>query len=199
MSDLDPVPTLPAADPVPTAYAAAVLDYLAEEGFRPRLDEDGDVYFKYEGSTYIVVTGTNDPTALAVVLPYFWPLEDAAERTRALEAAMLAQHSVRIGRVTVFDDNVSASVNAYLPDADSFRAVLLRSVDGLRFLSVQFREQMRAVGELRSCGRQSPASSRQGRRHTPSPEAPPRTHPEPPSPWGMYRRGRPYRTSYSET
>ena len=57
---------------------------------------------------------------------------------------MLAQHNVRIGRVTVFDDNVSASVNAYLPDADSFRAVLLRSVDGLRFLSGQFREQMHA-------------------------------------------------------
>lgn len=129
---------------VPTAYAEAVFDFLAEEGFRPKLDEDGDVYFKYEGSTYVVLTGSNEPTVLVVVLPYFWSLDDAAERTRALEAAMFAHRHVRIGRVTVMEDNVSASVNAYLPDEDSFRAVLLSSLDGLKYLATKFREHMHA-------------------------------------------------------
>lgn len=142
----EPNPTDPAA-PVPapvTAYAAAVLDFLAEEGFRPRIDEEANVFFKYEGHTYVVVTDSNEPTVLALVLPYFWPLADAAERVRALEAAMHAQMYVRIGRVTVFGDNVSASVNAYLPDEDSFRAVLLRSLEGLKVLAGQFRDHMLA-------------------------------------------------------
>ena len=136
------------AEPVlPTAYATDVLDFLAEEGFRPKLDEDGDVYFKYEGATYVVIAGHGDATILTVLLPYFWPLEDAAERTRAMEAAMNAQKSVRIGRVTVLDENVSASINAYLPDEQSFRAVLLRSIDGLHYLARVFRDHMRAQME----------------------------------------------------
>ena len=136
------------AEPVlPTAYATDVLDFLAEEGFRPKLDEDGDVYFKYEGATYVVIAGHGDATILTVLLPYFWPLEDAAERTRAMEAAMNAQKSVQIGRVTVLDENVSASINAYLPDEQSFRAVLLRSIDGLHYLARVFRDHMRAQME----------------------------------------------------
>lgn len=129
---------------VPTAYAEAVLDFLAEEGFRPKLDEDGDVYVKYEGSTCVVLTRSNEPTVLVVALPYFWELADAAERTRALEAAMFAHRHIRIGRVTVMEDNVSASVNAYLPDEDSFRAVLLSSLDGLKYLAGKFTEHMHA-------------------------------------------------------
>ncbi|MBB5235588.1 hypothetical protein [Deinococcus budaensis] len=137
--DLTAVPDL-----IPTPYASAVLDFLAEEGFRPQLDEDGDVFFKYEGGTYMVITSSDEPTVLTLVLPYFWPLDDAAERTRALEAAMFAHRQVRIGRVTVLENNVTASVNAYLPDGDSFRAVLLSSLDGLKYLSLKFREHMHA-------------------------------------------------------
>lgn len=128
----------------PTSYAAAAIDFLAEEGFRPKLDEDGDVYFRFEGHTYVLMTGSDEPAVLILVLPSFWPLDDAAERGRALEAAMYAQRHVRIGRVTVFEDTVSASVNAYLPDADSFRAVLLSSLEGLKYLSLKFREHMHA-------------------------------------------------------
>ena len=94
-----------------------------------------------------MIAGHGDATILTVLLPYFWPLEDAAERTRALEAAMNAQKSVRIGRVTVLDENVSASINAYLPDEQSFRAVLLRSIDGLHYLAKAFRDHMRAQME----------------------------------------------------
>jgi len=129
---------------LPNAYAYQVIEFLTEEGFRPKLDADGDVLFKYEGCTYIVITVHNDPTSFCLLLPYFWPIEDPAERIRALEAAMHAQRTVRIGRVTVLDDDVTASVDAYLPDEGSFRTVLLRSLEGLRCLGNMFREQMRA-------------------------------------------------------
>ena len=119
---------------LPNAYAQAALDHLAEEGFRPRLDEDGDVVFKYQGYTNILMTAQGDATAFCLMVPYFWPLEDAAERARALEAAMYAQMNIRIGRVTVMDRDVTATVNAYLPDDQSYQAVLLRSLEGLRYL-----------------------------------------------------------------
>lgn len=144
MSDTELTGEALPALPAPNTYAEAVLDFLTEEGFRPKLDEDGDVYFKYEGGTYVVLTGRDDPTVLLIVYPYFWSLDDAAERARALEAAMYAQQHVLIGRVTVLEGNVSASVNAYLPDENSFRAVLIKSVDGLKYLVTKFREHMHA-------------------------------------------------------
>lgn len=147
-STLIPGADMSLPEPVfPTPYATDLLEYLAEEGFRPRLDDDGDVLFKYEGASYFVIASHGDATVLTALLPNFWPLEDAAERARALEAAMQAHGSVLIGRVTVLEHNVSASINAYLPDAQSFRAVLLRSIDGLHYLAKVFRDQMRAQME----------------------------------------------------
>jgi len=90
------------------------------------------------------MTAQGDATAFCLMVPYFWPLEDAAERVRALEAAMYVQMSVRIGRVTVLEKDVTATVNAYLPDDQAFRAVMLRSLEGLRYLVNTFRDQMRA-------------------------------------------------------
>ncbi|WP_199188341.1 hypothetical protein [Deinococcus arcticus] len=144
MSDTENTSATQLAPPVPTAYAAAVLNFLTDEGFRPKLDDDGDVHFKYEGGTYFVLTAGNDPTHLALLYPFFWPLEDAAERARALEAAMHAQRQVRVGRILVLEHDVSANVSAYLPDEQSFRAVLLRSLEGLKYLVLKFQEHMRA-------------------------------------------------------
>ncbi|MFC4427157.1 hypothetical protein [Deinococcus navajonensis] len=143
MSDLELTAATPTTPPVPTPYAAAALDFLAEEGFRPALDDEGDVIFKYEGHTYLLLTASDEPTVLTL-LPFFWPLDDAAERARAMAAAMYAHRHVRIGRVTVLEENVSASVNAYLPDESSFRAVLLSSLEGLKYLSIEFRKHMHA-------------------------------------------------------
>ena len=143
MTDLSE-PAVHLTELTPTSYAAAVLDFLTEEGFRPHLDESGDVYFKFEGLTFFVITATSEATVLTLLLPSFWPLEDAAERARAMEAAMFAHKNVRIGRVTVLDDTVVATVNAYLPEDDSFRHVLLRSLEGLKYLYLKFCESMHA-------------------------------------------------------
>lgn len=129
---------------VPTRYAAEVLEFLAEEGFRPSLDDEGDVVFKYEGSWYFLVTSRDDATYFALYHLRFWPLDDAAERLRAHEAAALAHMNIRIGRVTVLDDNVSASIDAYLPDDQAWRGLLMRNLSGLQALVRAFRESMHA-------------------------------------------------------
>ena len=38
-----------------------LFSYLSDEGFRPKLDDEGDIVFKYEGDTYIVIFNENDP------------------------------------------------------------------------------------------------------------------------------------------
>ena len=121
-----------------------MLDCLAEEGFRTLIDEDGDVYFKFEGGTYVLATSVEDASYFALYYLRFWPLDDAAERARAHEAAAEAHRRIRVGRITVLEDDVNASVQAYLPDGDGWRGVLLRNLTGLQALVKAFSEQMRA-------------------------------------------------------
>ena len=140
-----PEPTLDAPSPlIPTRYAADVLDFLAEEGFRPQLDDEGDVLFKFEGGTYFLITSEEDASYFALYYLRFWALEDPAERLRAHEAAAQAHRRVRVGRLTILDDDVTASIQAYLPDGEAWRGVLMRNLSGLQALVRTFREQMHA-------------------------------------------------------
>lgn len=140
MTDTAPI-ILPAQ---PSPHAAAVLEFLTEEGFRPHLDDQGDVFFKFEGGTYYLMTSEPDPTYFALYSFRIWSLDDLAERTRAHEAAAQAHQRIRIGQITVLDDDVNASVQAYLPDEHAWQRVLLRNVSGLQALIRTFREQMHA-------------------------------------------------------
>lgn len=126
-----------------TPHATRVLDFLTREGFRPEFDEDGDVRFKYEGWTFWVMI-SDDPTHLRVAHPNFWPLDDDAERRRALAVAAEVQWRFRVGRLTVLDRTVWATVEAYLPDEHAFEKVLLRNLSALQALVSEFVDAMRA-------------------------------------------------------
>ncbi|MCL6595365.1 MAG: hypothetical protein K6V73_04045, partial [Firmicutes bacterium] len=54
--------------------AQGYLEFLAEEGYRPRLDADGDVVFKVEGGAYYILLD-EDEEFFRLIYPNFWPLE----------------------------------------------------------------------------------------------------------------------------
>jgi hypothetical protein len=62
-------------------------DYLADEGYRPSIDEDGDVQFKQEGRMYYIGVSEDDPEYFRVVLPNIWRIESEQERIQVLVAA----------------------------------------------------------------------------------------------------------------
>lgn len=41
--------------------AKSMFEFLSSEGFRSHYDEDGDIAFKYEGDTYLVIFHDNKP------------------------------------------------------------------------------------------------------------------------------------------
>ncbi|PYE52035.1 T3SS (YopN, CesT) and YbjN peptide-binding chaperone 1 [Deinococcus yavapaiensis] len=126
------------------SHAERIAAFLRDEGFRPTVDEDGDVYFKFEGRVYYVVVNEEDPSFFRVLAPFFWSLDDADERRRALTVTNEVQCRFKVGRFFVSDDGVSAVVDAYLPDETSFRAVLLRSLSALPEMTREFRDRMHA-------------------------------------------------------
>ncbi len=127
-----------------------VFEYLCEEGFRPKYDDDGDVVVKREGKTYVVIFEEGDPIYFRVVYPNFWSLDDEEEHEQALVAAARVNMKMKCAKVLPSvefgdDANVSASVELYAADVDAFIAVLERAFRASEAAGLAFVQEMRAM------------------------------------------------------
>ena len=66
--------------------ARMAYDYLQSEGYKPTIDEDNDVAFKYQGYSCYVTNDNDDPTFLSMYIPnvYSVDTEDVSEEYSAL-------------------------------------------------------------------------------------------------------------------
>lgn len=117
-----------------------IIEYLREEGYVPKLDEDGDIVFKCEGRTYYVILDGNDEQFFRLVFPNFWSIGDEDERARVMSAAQAATAKTKVAKIFPVKDDTWASVELFLPSAEAFNAVFSRSMSALRAAVQTFRE-----------------------------------------------------------
>ncbi|MHA0033701.1 hypothetical protein [Deinococcus sp. PESE-13] len=127
----------------PGPRARAYHEYLAAEGYRPQFDGDGDVEFKAEGFYLCCFANEDDPQYLYLAAPNVWALEDAGERTQALDIAMHLQMLYKGLKVVVLSDTVWMSYQGFLEDETAFRGVLGRVIDLLLTGVRDFHRRMR--------------------------------------------------------
>ncbi len=107
------------------------LDYLREEGYQPRVDEDGDVQFKREGFTYFISVDENDPEFFGLMLPNIWEIESDEERLYALFACNEATANTKVAKAQVVGDNVWISAEVFLEKPDDFRKIIHRAFSAM--------------------------------------------------------------------
>jgi hypothetical protein len=121
---------------------ALYVETLAEEGYRPKLDDDGDIVFKSEGRTLYIRMYPDDTEYMQLVLPNFWKIESEEEREMALIAANHATRVTKVAKVFVTKANTCASIEMFLPEPSLFGKILNRSVVALRNGAEHFAEKM---------------------------------------------------------
>jgi hypothetical protein len=119
-------------------------DFLSTEGFRPTQDPDGDLVFKKEGRTYLIICDDEDPTFFRLVFPNFWSIESDAERLQALTAAQEATADTKVAKVFLVKDNVWASVELFVADPAAVAPVFERSMGALESAVNRYAGVMRA-------------------------------------------------------
>ena len=124
---------------------ALYMDTLAEEGFRPKIDDDGDIVFKAEGRTLYIRMYPDDPEYLQLVLPNFWKIESEEEHLCATIAANHSTRVTKVAKVFVTKNNTCASIEVFLPVPELFAKILNRSVAALRNGAEHFVEKMREL------------------------------------------------------
>lgn len=122
-------------------------DYLAEEGFKPDLDDDGDVRFKREGKTYFIQVNEEDPEFFRLVFPNFWKIEDEADLLKVLRAADWANRKTKSCKVFMMQDNMWATIEAFLPKSDDFKPILMRCLSAMETGVSNFAQKMKEKSE----------------------------------------------------
>ena len=121
----------------------AYREFLEEEGYRPKVDEDGDLIFKAEGLTFVLFAADEDETFFKLALPNIWSVEDAAEKAKAVRAAHDITRDVKVAKVYVTKRrSVWCSVEAFFGEQDDFRPVFTRSISAMRTAVREFAEKM---------------------------------------------------------
>ena len=122
-----------------------VKDYLVEEGYRPVLDEDGDINFKSEGKFYLIDTYKDDDKFIRLLAPNIWEIESEAELKQALIQANRVSCTVKSAKVFVIEnqENVWASIEMFMADVEAFIAVFPRCLHVLAAAVRDFSEGMR--------------------------------------------------------
>jgi hypothetical protein len=125
------------------------VDYLMEEGYRPRIDDDGDVVFKHEGRTYYITIDVNDKEFFRLIFPNFWSIENDEERDRAYIAADYATERTKVAKVYMRSDGLDmmASIEMFIADPAGFAAVFPRCLSALQASVKNFREKMNVTAE----------------------------------------------------
>ncbi len=146
LDDLEPAPASTVSAPVPPpAPAQPILEWLEREGFRARLDEDGDVHLRHEGRDVFVVFDADDPSYVRVIAPEFWKCDDDAEqRFFALTVANRLNASLKVAKISLRSDGATGvAVELFVNGPEALRAVLPRCLDLVGTATWEFRGRMK--------------------------------------------------------
>ena len=123
----------PAESPAPAAPSLTrqVLDWFASEGFRARLDEDGDIHVRHEGRDVYVLLDPDDPAYVRFIFPGVWKCGDTGdERSIALVVGNALNGDMKALKLFLRPGGaVHATVELFLDGFEAFRNVAPRCLD----------------------------------------------------------------------
>ena len=125
------------------AKLALYEEYLKAEGYRYKVDEDGDISLRREGRSLVLFAGDDDAQHFRLSFPAFWECESAAETDLALDLVNQMNKGYKVVRFVLVDGWVWANVEMYLDPLSGFRSTFDRCADLLCETTAEFRRRIR--------------------------------------------------------
>jgi hypothetical protein len=118
--------------------------YLSAEGYRPEVDDDGDVSFKSEGRSYFIGVDDKDSSFFRVCLPNIWTIESTEERAKVLAAADFATGDTKVSKIFTVSSykNVWACTELFVARPEDFKGVFNRGMSALQHAREAFVNKM---------------------------------------------------------
>jgi hypothetical protein len=120
------------------------LDFLAEEGFKGSLDDDGDIELKYEGEKYILYIDGDDPEYFRLQSGYTCEINSDDDIINHLIAANAVNTEFKLGRIFIRLEKkiVLLETALFLTQPDSFKPFFKRCLGILQAMISDFAEKL---------------------------------------------------------
>lgn len=105
-----------------------IMNFLSEEGFRPELDDDGEIAFKREGVVWYIRVSDVDSVPMYVSLALYYTYNDLY--TRQFVSESLGQlNDFKAVKTSLYGKSYSYRAEMYLNEANTFNDVFYKLVD----------------------------------------------------------------------
>lgn len=121
-----------------------VMRVLESMGYKPQIDDDGDVKFRFQlKQIYVMETLNEETNYLVVVFPHFYMLQEG-EESKALAACNKLTRDVIFAKVYADEAlvGVSACCEFFYSDEGSMAFNLERAFDALSLVRTAFYNEM---------------------------------------------------------
>lgn len=123
-----------------------VVSVLQSLGLKPKIDDEGDVFVRYQMKTfYVMGTNSDDEDYLVIVFPQMYEI-DEGEETKVLAACNKTTREIKLAKVYIDQSlkNVSSSCEFYYNDEESLKVCLDKAIDILGMIRISFIKAMRS-------------------------------------------------------
>jgi len=117
-----------------------IVELLIQEGFRPQMEEEEYICFKYESCSMYISLDEKDPMYLRIVLPNFFEVN---KRDKIASLNIINQQNIRykLGYLVMEENEVSALLDI-LVNKESIETGLIRGINICREIARSFCEEM---------------------------------------------------------
>jgi hypothetical protein len=113
--------------------AERYLTFLAEEGYRPRINANGNVSFKCEGRPCVITIDEKEEEYFYLIYPNFWRIESDEELAQVKEAGLAVIAEIKAVKIyPVGGTNTYATVEQFCFPTQTFKDVFDRCLRALR-------------------------------------------------------------------
>lgn len=123
-----------------------VVSVLQSLGFKPQIDDEGDIFVRYQMKTfYVMGSNSDDEDYLVVVFPQMYEVNEG-EETKVLAVCNKITREIKLTKVYIDQTlkNVSASCEFYYNDEESLKTCLDKAIEILGMVRLTFIKTIRS-------------------------------------------------------
>ena len=125
-----------------------LLRVLEKMGYKPEIDNDGDIQLRYQMKTIFVLIGDEDEQYISVMLPQFHEIADG-EETLVLAVCNKMTRELKLAKIYVDQTfkNVSATCEFFYSNEEALEQCLALSLELLGVVRSVFRKNKTELSE----------------------------------------------------
>jgi hypothetical protein len=122
----------------------SLKSYLTSEGYQPEGTSTGNVRFKKEGGTYLILV-EDDEFYLRLAYPNFWEVTSPEQQLAAAAACNVTMQTTKVVKfISTSQGKVWALAECFLPSHDALKMIFPRALSVLQFGVAEVVKQLEA-------------------------------------------------------